>query len=71
MQKQLDFKKVFEEAVLELCQRLSPKDIKELDAILTRPSCPDKIISNIGLYFPQFSQIFSKLLNQYLYASSN
>lgn len=69
--KMLNIKKVFEEAVLQLCQKLSAKDIKRLDAILTQSPSPNEIISNIVVTFPQFSQIFNKLLNQYLYVSSN
>lgn len=70
MENQPDFKKVFEEAVLELCQKLSAKDIKRLDAVLTQSSSPNEIISNIVLTFPEFPQIFNKSINQYLYGSN-
>lgn len=70
MQNSIYFKKAFEEAVLELCQNLPTKDIKRLDAVLTQSSGSSDIIKNITQTFPQFPQIFGKLLNQYLYASN-
>lgn len=70
MQNQPDFKMVFEEAVLELCQKLAVKDIKRLDTILTQSSSPTETVRSIVLTFPQFSQIFERLLDQYLYASN-
>ncbi len=63
MQNQPDFKMVFEEAILELCQKLPVKDIKRLDTILTQSAGPNETIYNIVSTFPQFSQIFNKLLN--------
>lgn len=70
MQNQPDFKTVFEEAILELCQKIPVKDIKRLDTILTQSAGPIETISNIVSTFPQFSQVFERLLNQYLYASN-
>lgn len=70
MQNQPDFKMVFEEAVLELCQKLPVKDIKRLDTILTQSPSPNETVRNIVLTFPQFSQIFGKLLNHYLYGTN-
>jgi len=70
MNNQPDFKKAFEEAILELCQKLPVKDIKRLDAILTQSAGPTETISNIVSTFPQFSQIFNKSINQYLYGSN-
>ncbi len=70
MQNQPDFKTVFEEAILELCQKLPVKDIKRLDTVLIQSTSPIETIHSIVSTFPQFTQIFERLLNQYLYASN-
>lgn len=70
MQKQPDFKMVFEEAILELCQKLPVKDVKRLDSLLAKSPGPNATIRGIILAFPQFSQVFKRLLNQYLYVNN-
>lgn len=69
MQNQPDFKDIFEKAILELCQKISTKDIKKLDSILTQSTVPMEIIQDIVLVFPQFSQIFKSLIEQSTYAN--
>ncbi len=64
MNNQPDYKKAFENAIVELCQSIGKDEVKGLDSILTQDKNHLEILSDIYITFPQFQKLFSTELNK-------
>ncbi len=60
MQNQPDYKKAFENAIVELCHSIGKEEVKKLDALLIQEKDNMKILIDINKAFPQFQELFAK-----------
>lgn len=56
----VDYKKAFENAIVELCHAIGKDEIKKLDRILIQEKPELEIFKDIIISFSQFKIIFSK-----------
>lgn len=58
MQNQPDYKKAFENAIVEFCHAIGKEEVKKLDGILIQEKDEIEIFKDIVSSFPQFKDIY-------------